>query len=233
MKKMLAQALKIFFVPETIFPFLVGSICLSIFSSSIYDILKNTIGTSTTAITQIAIGTFSILILAAVTVYLIITRLARSPANIPFEVTTKSLDRQHRGLILLVSNEKACKTAIEFHKGKLEQCWLICSITSQPTAEKVRQAFPQICTSLPIVVNDVYDPLEFRDCINEIYERRLPRGMAESEVIADYTGMTAHGSVGTVLAILGKNRPLQYIPAKLDPDNKIIGSLDPIKVTIA
>lgn len=233
MRSALSQALKIFFSPETIAPFLVGSIVLAILGGAVYDILKNTFGSETPDLIQIAVIALLILILSIMFVgWTIAQRVARLPVHIPFEVRQKQLDRQYQGLILLVSQPEACETAIRFHLPVLKRCWLICSSYTFNKAQDLRQRFPKVCVAQPIVVNDIYDPLEIRDQVDDIYRTRLPKGWKESDVIADYTGMTAHASVGTVLACLKTNRPLQYTPAKVDQQGKIIGSLNPIRILL-
>lgn len=232
MRNTLSQAIKILFNPETILPFLVGSVFLAIFGNAVYDIFKNVLGTTTPALIRIA--AIALLILAAavgLVGWAISQRLSRLP-DIPFEVQQKALDRQYQGLILLVSKPEACKTAIQFHLPALKRCWLICSAQTLEQAQELRQQFLQVCVDQPIVVNDIYNPLEFLDCINAIYRVRLPKGWQESDVIADYTGMTAHASVGMVLACVGTSRLLQYTPAKLDQNGKVVGSLNPIRILL-
>ncbi|MGG6268869.1 hypothetical protein ACQ4M3_28940 [Leptolyngbya sp. AN03gr2] len=232
MRNTLTQAIKIVFSPETILPFLVGSLSLSIFGNAIYDICKNEFGTTTPELARISAIAFLILVAAVLVVGWGIRRVSRLAIDIPFEVRQRQLDRKYPGLILLVSNPEACETAIRFHLPTLKCCWLICSSKTLEQAQKLRQQFYEICPDEPIVINDIYNPLIFRDCIDGIYRDRLPKGWQESDVIADYTGMTAHASVGTVLACITTVRPLQYTPAKADPSGKIVGSLNPIKVIL-
>jgi hypothetical protein len=234
MRNALSQTLKIFFNPETILPFLIGSVFLAVFGNAVYDIFKNIFGTTTPDLVRI--GAIALLILATsvgVVSWVIAQRLSHLSIEIPFEVQQKALDRKYKGLILLVSKSEACETAIRFHQPTLKRCWLICSPQTLEHAQDLCQRFPQVCVDQPIVVNDIYNPLEFRAYINAIYRTRLPKGWQESDVIADYTGMTAHASVGTVLACVGTSRPLQYTPAKVDQHGKIVGSLNPIRVMLA
>lgn len=232
MRSTFSQAIKIVFSPETILPFLVGSVFLAVFGNAVYDILKNIFGTTTPDLVKIAAIALLILVAAVLVVWWTITqRLSRLPIDVPFEVRQKALDRKYKGLILLVSNLEACRVAIEFHRPLLERCWLVCSSTSLEKAQELQRQFPKMCIDPPIAVNDVYDPILFRDQINAIYETRLPQSWQDTEVISDYTGMTVHASVGMVLACLEKNRPLQYTPPNLR-QGKIIGSLNPIRVTL-
>jgi hypothetical protein len=229
----LSQAIKTVFSPETIVPFVVGSVSLAVFGSALYDICKNIFGTTTPDL--IKIGAIALVILLSMVFavwWFIAQRLSRLTVDVPFEVAQKKLDRKYPGLILLVSNLEACEQAIQFHLPQLKRCWLISSQQKLEIAQTLCQRFPTICVDRPILINDVYDPLEFRDRIDEIYRTRLPKGWREAGVIADYTGMTAHASVGTVLACFGKNRPLQYTPVKTDSQGKIVGSFYPIRILL-
>jgi hypothetical protein len=233
MRHTLTQAIKIVFSPETILPFLVGSVSLAVFGNAIYDIFKKIFGEEIPDLIKIA--GISLLILAmaiGIVSWVIAQRLDHLSIDVPFEVQQKKLDRKYKGLILLVSNSEACRTAIQFHQPTLKRCWLVCSPQTLEQAEELRRQFRE-CVDPPIVVNDVYDPLQFRDSISAIYEARLPNGWQDTDVIADYTGMTVHASVGTVLACFEKHRPLQYTPARHGAQDRIVGSLHPIKVTLS
>jgi hypothetical protein len=113
MRNTFTQAIKILFSPETILPFLVGSVFLAVFGNAVYDVFKNILGSTTPDLIKIA--AIALLILSATVVLLAWTiahRLARLPIDIPIEVQQKALDRQYKGLILLVSKAEACATAI-------------------------------------------------------------------------------------------------------------------------
>lgn len=131
----------------------------------------------------------------------------------------------------MVSRTAPCQKAMRYHLPVLERCWLICSVQTLNIAQALRQEFPQVCVVDPIIINDVNDPIEFRDRVNEIYSQ-LPEGWNESDIIADYLGMTAHGSIGMVLACLSALRPLQYTPARLDEQQRPLEPLDPIEITL-
>ncbi|HIK42615.1 hypothetical protein [Thermoleptolyngbya sp. M55_K2018_002] len=230
----ISQAIKIVFNAETILPFFIGSVCLGIFGNAVYDLLQSWLGDDATALVRIALISLLILVGAIATVSWLISRqIALLPAHVPFEVEQKKLEQTYLGLILLVSNPAACETALRFHLPRLERCWLVCSRDSLEKALELRRKFPEVCIDDPIVMNDVYDPLKFRDCVDGVYRTRLPEGWSEQDVITDYTGMTAHATVGAVLACINTARPLQYTPARTDDKTgKIIGSHEPIRVRL-
>jgi hypothetical protein len=205
---------------------------LALLGNATYDILKNTIGTETPALLKIAFLAFAIFVSCVASVTAIITRrMNQSRHDRP--IIHKRQPKKYPGLILLVSQVESCRTAILYHQPRLQHCWLICSVQTLEKAQQIAREFPGVCLDDPIVVNDIYDPIEFRDVVNLIYVNRLPVGWKTADIIADYAGMTAHGSVGMVLANLMTDRPLQYTPANVNPaTGKIVGSLDPIEITL-
>ncbi len=233
MRNNLSQALQIFFSPQTIAPFLLGSVFLAVLGNAVYDLLKTWLGGETSGLLRIAFGALLLFALSVTVVYFIINqrlnRLQRTKLDIG-----KRPPHKFSGLILLVSNADPCRAAIRYHLPRLQRCWLICSLQTLDLARQMAREFPMVCATDPIIINDVYDPIEFRDAVNEVYRSRMPKSWLESAVIADYAGMTAHGSVGMVLACIGTNRALQYTPAHFDrATGKTLGSLDPIEVTLA
>lgn len=226
MKPGLARSAKIFFSPEALFPFFLGSVCLAMLGSAVYQMLTNWLGTSTSAALKVALGSLLILIFSVIGFRWV---LARAPAPPPL-LRERPPDKR-RGLILLVSKAEACQKAIRYHQPKLERCWLLCSTKTFEMARTLSHEFPAVCRDEPIVINDVNNPLEFRDRVDAIYAH-LPDGWQEADIIADYAGMTAHASVGIALAYLGSARPLQYTPARFNEEMRPMGSLDPIEIVI-
>ncbi|MBS1792184.1 MAG: CRISPR-associated protein [Acidobacteria bacterium] len=216
-------------------PFLIGAIAMAVIGNEITQVLNNWLGSTTKAALSIAVGAFLVL---AFCVWLLMKWLSRLTPP-PDEFKQKRPDRR-RGLILLVSKPETSRKALDFHIPTLERCWLLCSIQSLQVAESLRAEFQskvqaEFQTKLhipdPTVINDVNNPLEFTDRVNEIYSN-LPSGWGENDVIADYTGMTAHGSVGMALACLSPSRPLQYTPGKYDSALDAIAPLDPIEIVL-
>jgi hypothetical protein len=82
-----------------------------------------------------------------------------------------------------------------------------------------------------VLINDVYDLLECRNQVDEIYTQ-LPAGLSPSDVILDFTGMTAMASVGSVLACLDEQRSLQYTPAVFDEQLRAMRPRDPVEVVL-
>ncbi len=233
MRTQFSQALRIFFSPETLAPFLLGSIFLSILGNAIYDLLKTWLGGEPGGILRIGLGALLLFALSVTLVGFIINQRLRRLQHTQLDIGKRS-PQKFTGLILLVSNADPCRTAIRYHLPRLQRCWLICSLQTLDIARDIARDFPMVCQDDPILINDVYDPIEFRDVVDEIYRDRLPQTWSETAVIADYAGMTAHASVGMVLACIGRDRALQYTPAHRDrATGKILGSLAPIEITLA
>lgn len=142
---------------------------------------------------------------------------------------TPEAPKKHRGLILLVSRQIPCRTAIHYHLPELKYCWLLHSAQTEPDARALRQeSTAQGIQFNTIQVNDINDPLEYYQYIQKIYAN-LPTPLSPQDVIADYTGMTAHGSVGMVFASRKYQSPLQYTP--INP-NSAKESLAPIEIVL-
>lgn len=226
MQNNFSKAAKIFFNPETLIPFIIGTMFLSVLGNALTQILFNIFGETTNASVGIALGSVLIFIFS---VWFLAKSLAkmRSP-----EVDLGKLPpKKHKGLLLLVSRDEPCRKAIEYHLPQLECCWLICSTQSIDIAKKLKQDFSKLKISEPIVVNDIYDPLEFYHFVRKIY-KSLPSGWTIEDAIADFTGMTAQASVGMVLASLSVQSPLQYTPAELQDGQATGRSFNPIEITL-
>lgn len=222
-----ASGLQLMFTPEALVPFLVGSLAVAILGSALYQLLTNWLGTGNVAVVKISTGALLVLTSAAWVLSSLVNRLRPAPP-----LLGKRPPEKRKGLILLVSNEPTSRQALEWHRETLEQCWLFCSTQSAPVAEKLRRELNEqgkrVKTEL---INDVFDPLEYKDKVDAIYTK-LPDGWTESDVILDFTGMTACASVGGVLACLNEQRAIQYTPAQYDAALKAMQPLDPVEVVL-
>lgn len=222
-----SRAAKHFFTPEALLPFLIGAVCMAVIGNEVTQVLNNWFGTTTKA--ALLIAGLALLVLA-ISAWLFARTLSRLlPPPIEFKQQAPEF---RRGLILLVSRPETCRKALEYHLPILERCWVLCSAKTLGVAEELRGEFQgRLRMNHPIVINDVNNPLEFADRVDEIYTN-LPAGWRVEDVIADYTGMTAHGSVGVAIACISPPRPLQYTPARYDEQMKPIAPLDPIEIRL-
>jgi hypothetical protein len=220
------RVIKQFFTPEYLWLFIPGAIFLSVISNSASTILAKSIGEDISAAIKIIIGAVLILLLWAWMIW------RSSNKSIPATDLAKAPPDRHLGLILLVSRDEPCRTAIQYHLPDLKYCWLICSTQSLGTARQIQAEFPGVNIPEPWVINDVFDPIEFNEAIRKIYEKLPPRLTVE-DVIADFTGMTAQGSVGMVLvSSFFPSAQFQYTPAELSDGKPTGRSLNPIGITI-
>lgn len=224
MRQNLSRTVQIFFSPETFVPFLIGSTFLAVLGNAITQVLFNLWGDSTQAAIAIAVGA---VLIFAMSVALFAKGLEKiEPTTLPGTRQPK----KYQGLVLLVSREKPCQVAITYHVPELQHCWLLCSVQTRSIAESLVSTFSskhKIQFNI-VVINDVYDPWEYYQEVRKIY-RNLPNGLLKERVIADYTGMTAHGSVGIVLSSLAVKSPLQYTPAHPNDPRE---SLEPIEIIL-
>ncbi|MEO1372943.1 MAG: CRISPR-associated protein [Cyanobacteria bacterium J06635_10] len=220
------EVAKSFFNPETLIPFLIGAIFLSVLGNAISDILKAIIGNSINDAIKIALGSVLIFIFC---VWLVAKSLAKNLQPVDLG---KSSPRKHKGLILLVSREEPCRKAIEHHLPQLKYCWLICSSQTLNVAKKLQQDFPKLIIPEPLIIKDVYDPVEFSHAVINIYDN-LPNHWTKNDIIADFTGMTAQGSVGmTIASLLMRQSSLQYTPAESRDGKPTGNSLNPIEIVL-
>jgi hypothetical protein len=220
------SALQRIFDAKTIGPFLVASVTLGILSNGLYELAADAIGRTPWRLGMLVAAAF---VIFGGCVLIVAANLKGGPAC----DIGKGKPGKRRGLIFLVSQEPPCRKAVEYHRGALERCWLICSAATLEMANRLREEIRSggIDVPEPIVVNDVHDPAEFRDEIVKIYEH-LPEGFRTSDVIADYLGMTSHATAGVVLAWSELEFPLQYTLPMFDHDRKPTGAADPIEISL-
>jgi len=222
-----ASGLHLMFTPEALVPFLIGSLALAVLGNAVYQLLANRLGTGNLAVVKIVAGSLLLLFGAAWFLSLFVNRLRPLPP-----LVGKQVPEKRKGLILLVSNESTTRKAIKWHYAVLKRCWLLCSTQSANIAENLKTELAgQDKTADVILINDVFDPLEYRDKVEAIYAN-LPKGWTESDAILDFTGMTACASVGSVLACLNEQRPIQYVPAHYDATLKAMVPIDPVEVVL-
>ncbi len=226
-RRHIVTGLQLMLTPEALVPFLFGAIALGILGNAAYDLLLGAVGDAMGSVGMIGAGAISVMVGSAWAFSKAVNRRAAAPP-----LPGKRAPSPHKGLIVLVSNAASLAKAIEHHRAALQYCWLVCSGRSAPVAQGSYEELEKQGKHAHLVaVDDVYDPVEVRDKVNEIY-RRLPEGCAESDVILDFTGMTAVASVGSVLACLNAARPIQYTPPEFDKDMKPVGVKEPIEITL-
>lgn len=163
-----------------------------------------------------------------------------APVDVP-EANVAPLERTYPGLIVAMSPKKnsPAEEAIWFHWNRgqrphVQDCWIICTerslafmteLAERLTAQGVTQILrlhygayvldnperPEEPLSLLVPEKLVDDPNYIQQLVDAIYADAERLGLAESEVIADYTGATKGMTAGMLLACTRPERPLQYI----------------------
>jgi hypothetical protein len=127
------------------------------------------------------------------------------------------------GLIVLVGTgrpgedpmEQSAGIAIAYHRPVLKTCWLIAS-SGEKGSLPVAQTLEKQCRAEGIEVHihalaDPFSVQESYDLVEHIYAEEVPAaGLAENQVIADFTGGIKPMSAGMILACQG-TRLMQYM----------------------
>lgn len=211
--------------------FLAGWIVLGVLGNAFFSFVTK--GIETYVSSNLYAVWFLTGLMASGALWFTITQLRKSL----YQQTTKLLvntthPEKHKGLIVLISRIETSRKAIGWHIGKLENCWLICSETSEQSAITLKAEFgAKIPNEIKIIIvkdEEVYEPVVFKKKIEEIFEQ-LPNTLKEEDVILDFTGMTVPASVGSLLAFIGSEKIIQYIPAVNTAKLEEVGSHEPIQ----
>ncbi|MBI3635416.1 MAG: hypothetical protein HY216_04225 [Candidatus Rokubacteria bacterium] len=129
----------------------------------------------------------------------------------------------HRGLIVLASEGggiSSAEGAIRHHVAgrRLEHCWIITgSPRSEASATDLIQRLAKddvpvtLFNRLPLDPAEANDPVAVYRRINDVYLETSRRGVAEDDIMADYTGGTKSMTAGMVLACTSPKRHLQFM----------------------
>ncbi len=208
--------------------FLLGAVAVTVLGNATHDFLKRTFGEDPRGLITI-IGLAAAVLFGAA--WALAAWLERPAAIIP---PTRTRPVARRGLILLVGlRDEVCREAIRHHRSALARVWLLCSPQSSEVAARLAGDH-EVLAGVPvetIVVTDVYDPRGSFDAVLAVRER-LPEGWASSDLIADFTGLTATASVGLVLACLQTGIAIEYTPAEYSADGRALRPLPPQEVVL-
>ncbi|MDZ7360739.1 MAG: hypothetical protein ONB46_08445 [candidate division KSB1 bacterium] len=225
------DVLKLFFDPRVFPLFVIGSLALAAAGNSVYDLLKDWLGDFPLAHFKILLLTMAVLIGAAILLSSILRLLRREQ----LVITGRPNPQTRKGLIFLVSQPDTLTKAYTYHQPTLAHCWLIATTSSLELAQNFRETHAAPDKNILIeVLNDEFDWQECKTIIDKIYSH-LPKGITQSDVITDFTGLTKPASAGAILACLSPDRPLEYIPAiyEMRGDRRVpVGAGDPIEIVI-
>jgi len=134
--------------------------------------------------------------------------------------------QKHRGLIVLVGigrpgedpMQQSAGIAISYHQPVLQTCWLVAT-GGETGSLSIAQILADRCKAAGVqpYVRTVADPFnvqESYELVEGIYTQEMPQaGLAEDQVIADFTGGVKPMSAGMILAC-GDQRPMQYMTGR-------------------
>lgn len=134
----------------------------------------------------------------------------------------------HRGLIVLASEGRgigsAAEGAIQYHLAtyKLKRCWIVTGGPgSEASATEIIQELAgknvasELFIRVPLDLAEANDPVAVYLRIDDVYRQASHEGLAEDEVMADYTGGTKSMTAGMVLACTSPRRHLQFMKPRL------------------
>jgi len=146
-----------------------------------------------------------------------------------------------KAVVAMVSKGGGSQTAVTaaaYHKASLEHVWLITTPAAKDDAGEVAtkiQALKPSATIHPItLVENTHTIEEVKPKVEGIRREALKqRGIAERDLICDFTGLTKQASAGMVLACARRSARLQYIRAEYDDAGRPIPPGIPVEVGVA
>lgn len=168
-------------------------------------------------------------------------------AVVPQEARVVPLIGTCQGLVAImsVSDRSPAEVALRHHWNHgegvcLRYCWLITTPDSLPFARKLHQqlidegiaerinlfygdyGLPATAAQPSLTLNlsaaEANDPDAVLHLVNQIYSDAQQRGLAEDELMVDFTGGTKPLGVGAFLACTRPGRRLQYIAGRDSPE---------------
>jgi hypothetical protein len=195
-----------------------------------YGLLTNLFGTHSSSVLVVVVLTALGFLLAMLA---FVWQASRPGAVLPLVNPWRRPPRPRKGLIFLFGRAEVAREAIKAHESTLERLWLICTPQSNAQAAQFvgeLQAAGRLAAEVR-VVEDAHDPLAFYSAVSKVLGER-PAGWGTDDLIADYVGLTAHASIGTVLACLHQQSPVQYTPGEYDGTLKALRPLPPFEVIL-
>ena len=151
-----------------------------------------------------------------------------------------------RALIAFVSKgsgRTSARDAVLYHAGDgvLQHLWLLTSKEAEADADWVRgevaRRWPAVTVYPTVCLADIYSIVDAKEEVEKIRRGMLRKGLAQNDIMCDFTGMTKHMSAGMIFACAPKEARLQFMHPKrfladgrADPE---AGPSEPVEVKIA
>jgi hypothetical protein len=229
-KRKTNKTFELFFSPRFPILFLSGAVLVAVMGNMASDLLKSYIG-------EQRVGLWVIFIVSSVILFLMVTAIyaagvfrAMLTSRNVYRFLDKPNPAPRKGLIAFVSLTQRAHLdrAIAYHHETLKKLWLIATQEAQARAAQIVTEYKKSGVQISIVpLSEEWDLIKTKETVDRIFAEQLD-GLAEEEIIADFTGGTKPMTVGMVFACLTPTRSLQYVPAEYDRDRGMT-PIDPIE----
>lgn len=176
----------------------------------------------------------------------LLTRWGIIDVEIPDRASVEVLKRTSPGLIVLMSTriDSPAEVAIRHHWNQgqipcLQHCWVICTESSLDYAREMKRSLLEDDIDenrlhlyygsyelndldqpgLSLIVSDraADDPETTLRLVNAIFADARTKGLAETDILVDFTGGTKPMGIGAVLACAAPSRRLEYLAQTQPP----------------
>jgi hypothetical protein len=211
---------ELFFSPRFPILFLFGAVLVGVMGNMASDLLKSYIGDGRLGLWMIFVVSSVILFLLVAAIYAAGVFRAMLTSRNVYRFLDKPNPAPRKGLIAFVSLTQRAHLdkAIGYHRETLKRLWLIATQEAQARAAQIVAEYNKSGVQISIVpLSEEWDLIKTKETVDQIFADQLD-GLAEEEIIADFTGGTKPMTVGMVFACLTPSRSLQYVPAEYDRD---------------
>jgi CRISPR-associated protein (Cas_Cas02710) len=214
------KTFELFFSPRFPFLFLLGAVLVAVMGNMASDLLKSYVGDGRLGLWMIFVVSSVILLLLVAAIYAAGVFRAMLTSRSVYRFLDKPNPAPRKGLIAFVSLTQRAHLdrAIAYHRETLKRLWLIATQEAQARAAQIVAEYNKSGVQISIVpLSEEWDLIKTKETVDQIFTEQLD-GLAEEDVIADFTGGTKPMTVGMVFACLTPSRSLQYVPAEYDRD---------------
>jgi len=230
LKRKTSKTFELFFSPRFPILFLAGAMLVAVMGNAASDLLKSYFGDEPWRLWVILIISSLILFLLVAVIYAAGVFSAMFTARSVYRFLDKPNPAPRKGLIAFVSLTQRAHLdrAISYHSQTLKRVWLLATQECQVRAAQLVAEYKKTGVQVSVVpLSEEWDLIHAKEMVERIYTEQLD-GMAEEDIIADFTGGTKPMTVGMVFACLTPARSLQYVPAEYVKDQGMMPH-DPIE----
>jgi CRISPR-associated protein (Cas_Cas02710) len=221
---------ELFFSPRFPMLFLAGAMLVAVMGNMASDLLKSYFGDAPPRLWVIFVISSVLLFLLVAAIYAAGVFRAMFTSRSVYRFLDKPNPAPRKGLIAFVSLTQRAHLdrAVLYHRETLERLWLITTQECQVRAAQLVAEYKKNGVQVSVVpLSEEWDLIQAKETVDRIYAEQL-NGIAEEDIIADFTGGTKPMTVGMVFACLTPSRSLQYVPAEYDKDRGMVPH-DPIE----